>query len=117
MAEEERKDLLARLADAGEDAIQRLADVPGAGKLTETLNGLRGRVDDLQRRVRGVEDLEQRVAGLEERVARLEGGPRRASRRRASTRTTAEGTTARAEPRRRSPRGTADTGDEPDSAS
>jgi hypothetical protein len=110
---EERKDLLTRLADAGEDAIQRLADVPGAGKLTDTLNGLRGRVDDLQRRVRGIEDLEERLTRLEKRVAELEGGRRRTTARRASTRSTAEGTTARAQPRRSPRRGAGGTGEQP----
>jgi hypothetical protein len=76
MAEEERKDLIARLADAGEDAIQRLADLPGASRFTDGLNQMRTRVDDLSRRVRGVEELERRVAALEERVEALAKQPK-----------------------------------------
>ena len=49
MAEERGKDLFTRLAEAGEDAIQRISDMPGAAKLTDTVNTLRGRVDELQR--------------------------------------------------------------------
>jgi uncharacterized protein involved in exopolysaccharide biosynthesis len=78
MTEQERtdgssgKDLLTRLADAGEDAIQRLADVPGGRRIADALNGMRGRVDELQRRVRGLDELEQRVAELERKVAASE---------------------------------------------
>lgn len=113
---EERKDLLTRLADAGEEAIQRISDVPGAGKLADTLNGLRNRVDDLQRRVRGVEDLEGRLASLEKRVASLEGRKRAGGPRR-PTRSAAEGTSARTgAPRPRpGPRTTGGTSEEPGS--
>lgn len=63
------KDLLTRLADAGEEAISKLADSPGADRLIGAVTGLRDRVDELQRRVRGIEDLERRVAALEARLA------------------------------------------------
>ena len=76
MAEEQRKDLIARLADAGEDAIQRLADLPGASRFTDALNQTKARVDDLSRRMRGVEELERRVAALEERVEALSKQPK-----------------------------------------
>ncbi|HET7572353.1 MAG TPA: hypothetical protein VFJ77_06765 [Gaiellaceae bacterium] len=66
-----RNDLLGRLADLSEDAIQRLAEAPGADKALQALNGLRERVDELQRRVRGIEELEKRLAALEKKVDRL----------------------------------------------
>jgi hypothetical protein len=67
------RNLFTRLADAGEEAIQRVGDMPGVGKLAEPVMALRERVDDLQRRVRGLDALERRLAELEQRVARLEG--------------------------------------------
>jgi hypothetical protein len=77
----ESKDLFTRLAEVGEDAIQKIADMPAAGKLTDTLNGLRTRVDELQRKVRGIDELERRVTALEKRVDDL-GGKKPATRRR-----------------------------------
>lgn len=74
MAKAPQKDLLSRLADAGEDAIQRLADMPGANRVLDAVSGLRDRLDELQRRVRGIEQLEQRVAKLEKELAALKRG-------------------------------------------
>jgi DNA repair exonuclease SbcCD ATPase subunit len=71
---EARKDLLGRLADLSEEAIQRLSDAPGADRVVQTLNALRERLDELQRRVRGLEDLERRLAALEKKVERLSKG-------------------------------------------
>jgi hypothetical protein len=64
-------DLLSKIADVGEDAIQRMTDVPGATKLLEMANGMRERIDDLQKRMRGLDVLEQRVKELERRVDEL----------------------------------------------
>jgi hypothetical protein len=64
-----RRDLLTRLADAGEDAISKLGETPGADRFMGAIGGMRDRVDELQRRVRGIEDLERRVAALEARLA------------------------------------------------
>ena len=69
------KDLLTRLADAGEEAIQRLGEMPGAGRMMEAMTGMRDRIDELQRRVRGLDALERRVASLEERMNQLGGPP------------------------------------------
>jgi phage-related minor tail protein len=66
-----RGDLLGRLADLSEDAIQRLSDVPGADRALSAVNTLRDRTDELQRRVRGLEALEQRIAALERKVEKL----------------------------------------------
>jgi predicted RecB family endonuclease len=71
MAGARRQDLLGRLADLSEEAIQRLSDAPGADRVLGALNGLRDRVDELQKRVRGLEELEQRLAALEKKVDRL----------------------------------------------
>ena len=69
MARASQKDLLSRLADAGEEAIQKLADMPGAQRAVEAAGGLRDRLDELQKRVRGIEELERRVAKLEQELA------------------------------------------------
>lgn len=71
----ERKDLLGRLADAGEEAIGRIADAPGADRLAGVATSMRDRVDELQKRVRGIEALEARISELERRVEALEGKP------------------------------------------
>lgn len=71
MAGARRQDLLGRLADLSEEAIQRLAEAPGADRVFHALNGLRDRVDELQKRVRGLEELEKRLAALERKVDRL----------------------------------------------
>ena len=71
MAVREPKDLLTMLADRGEEAIQRLADAPGADRLLNAAQALRDRMDEMQKRVRGIDALEKRVAELEKRVEAL----------------------------------------------
>ena len=63
------KDFVTRLADAGEEAIQRLAELPGGQKAMSAYNDLRNRVDDLGKKVRGIDALEARVAKLEKELA------------------------------------------------
>jgi hypothetical protein len=71
MAGTRRTDLLGRLADMSEEAIQRLSDAPGADKILGAMNSLRDRTDELQKRVRGLEDLETRLSALERKVDKL----------------------------------------------
>ncbi|HKU57621.1 MAG TPA: hypothetical protein VJP41_11435 [Gaiellaceae bacterium] len=66
-----KQDLLGRLADLSEEAVQRLSEAPGADKALQALKGLADRVDDLQRRTRGFEELERRLSTLEKRVDAL----------------------------------------------
>jgi len=68
---ERNDDVIARLAGKGEEAIKRLADLPGGQRALEAYNDLKLRVDDLTRRVRGVDELEKRVAKLEKELAAL----------------------------------------------
>ena len=65
------RDFVGRLADAGEEALQRLADLPGGQKALTAMNDLRARVDDLTKKVRGIDALEARVVKLEKDVATL----------------------------------------------
>jgi pantoate kinase len=66
-----QKDILSRLADAGEEAIQRLSDAPGADKFMNAASAMRDRMDEMQKRLRGLEALEQRLAALEKKVDKL----------------------------------------------
>lgn len=75
MAETRQKNFVERLADVSEGAIQRLGSAPGGDKVVSTLGGMRERMDELQRRVRGLEDVQKRVETLERRVDKLEGKP------------------------------------------
>jgi len=74
MAQARKGDLLTRLVDAGEEAIQRLSEVPGGDRIVGTVNSMRDRVDELQRRVRGLEDLDRRLSALERKVDKLSRG-------------------------------------------
>jgi hypothetical protein len=62
------KDLVARLTDLSEGAIQRLSEAPGADRALQALKSLGDKVDELQRRTRGFEELEKRLSALEKRV-------------------------------------------------
>lgn len=66
-----KQDLLGRLADLSEEAVQRLSEAPGADRALQALKGLGDRVDELQRRTRGFEELERRLSTLERRVDAL----------------------------------------------
>lgn len=76
---ERKQDLLGRLADISEEAIQRLAEAPGADRVLQTLKGLGDRVDELQRRTRGFEELERRLSSLEKKFDSLSKAPGRAA--------------------------------------
>ena len=94
-----QKDLLTRLSDAGEEAISRVTSSPTTTKLFDSVGSMRERIEDLQRKVRGLDALEKRVAALEKRVATLEKPKRTTSRSRASTaRKSSSGTTPRKTP-------------------
>jgi hypothetical protein len=69
----QQKDLFARFADLGEEAIHKLMSTPGTDRLLGAFGKLRDEVDALTKRVRGMEELEKRIAKLEREVARLKG--------------------------------------------
>ncbi len=78
----QRKDLLARLSDAGEEAIAKVGEMPGAARLTGAFGAMRDRMDEMQKRLRGLEDVERRLAALEKKVdelAKAKPKPRSAS--------------------------------------
>jgi hypothetical protein len=63
-----KQDLLNRLSDLSEGAVQRLSEAPGADRALQALKGLGDKVDELQRRTRGFDQLEKRLSTLEKRV-------------------------------------------------
>ena len=69
------KDVIARLANRGEDVLNKLAELPGGAKALKAFNALRERVDELGKKVRGIEALEERVAQLEKQIAALTPKP------------------------------------------
>lgn len=91
----QQKDLLTRLSDVGEEALSRVASSTTTSRVMETVGGMRERLDDVQRKVRGLDALEKRVAKLEKRVDELsKPKPKRAPATRSRT-TAAKGTTTR----------------------
>jgi hypothetical protein len=82
----QQKDVITRLAESGEEALQKLADLPGGSRLLDAGNALRERVDELSRRVRSLDPLERRVAELERRLDAL-SKPKPAARTRKTTTT------------------------------
>jgi hypothetical protein len=85
-ADKAEKDVLARLADRGEEALHRLAELPGGTRAAKAFNELRDRVDELGRKVRGIDRLEQRLAKLEKEVAGLKRAQKPAAEAKAPTR-------------------------------
>jgi hypothetical protein len=67
----EKQDILSRLADKGEGALSRVAGSQTTARVVESVTGLRERMDDVQKKVRGLDELEKRVAKLEKQLAEL----------------------------------------------
>jgi len=68
MAKTQQKDILTRVQDLGAEALHRLADVPGGSRLVDAANETKSRLDDMQKKLRGLDELEKRVAKLEQRL-------------------------------------------------
>ena len=75
----DQKDVIAKLADRGEQTIARLSDLPGGTRALKAFNDLRTRVDELTKKVRGIDALEARVTKLEKELAALKKSRRAAS--------------------------------------
>jgi polyhydroxyalkanoate synthesis regulator phasin len=69
---EPKQSIVDRLADLGEEAIQRIGNAPGGDRVLAAMAATRDRLDDLQKSVRGLETLDKRVDALERRVDKLE---------------------------------------------
>jgi archaellum component FlaC len=88
MAKTKQTDVLARLADAGEEVLSRLASSAGMDRVTGAVTNLKDQVDTLASKVRGMEKLEKRIEDLERKVERLSkpsSSPKTATARKTST--------------------------------
>jgi hypothetical protein len=67
--------------DLFQQVLGRISDLPGGEQLVHGVNNLRDRLDEMQKRVRGLEAIERRVSALEGRVDELAKGaqPKRAA--------------------------------------
>jgi hypothetical protein len=74
MPPEKRTDLLTKLAELSEEAMHRLQDAPGGDRVVGAMNSMRDRLDEMQKRVRGIDELERRIAMLERKVDKLAKG-------------------------------------------
>jgi uncharacterized protein YoxC len=68
----QKQDILSRLADKGEGALSRVAGSQTTARVVESVTGLRERMDDVQKKVRGLDELEKRVTELEKQLAELQ---------------------------------------------
>jgi hypothetical protein len=68
-----QRTLVDRLADAGEEAIQKLGTAPGADRLFGAMNSMRDRMDDMQKQLRTLASIEKRLSGIERRLDKIEG--------------------------------------------
>ena len=70
-----QNDILSRVTGLGTEALHKLADAPGGARLVEMVNESKARVDDMQKKLRGLDALEQRVASLEKQLAAMAKKP------------------------------------------
>ena len=66
MANTQQKDLITQFRDLSSDALNKLSEVPGGSRLVDFANDTRSRLDEMQKKLRGLDELERRVAKLEE---------------------------------------------------
>ena len=93
MAKTQQKDILARFQDLTAEALHRLQDVPGGSRLVDAANETKARLDEMQKKLRGLDELEKRVAKLEKQLA---GESKKAPARKSTARKTTTGGRKRA---------------------
>jgi hypothetical protein len=64
-----QKDILSRVSGLGSEALHRLGEIPGGNRLLEMANESKARLDEMQKKLRGLDALEKRVARLEKQLA------------------------------------------------
>jgi len=72
MASTSQKNIVERLAGAGEEVLEKIASIAAAERMVGTLGTLKERVDDLQKSVRTIDRLERRLSAIEWRLTKLE---------------------------------------------
>ena len=63
-----QSDILARMTELGQEALNKLSDVPGGSKVVDMMNESKARLDEMQKKLRGLDALEKRVAALEKQM-------------------------------------------------
>ena len=63
-----QNDIFARVTELGQEALNKLSDVPGGSKVVDMMNDSKARLDEMQKKLRGLDALEQRVAALEKQL-------------------------------------------------
>ena len=63
-----QNDILARFTELGHDALNRLTEVPGGSKVVDMMNDTKSRLDEMQKKLRGLDALEKRVTALEKQL-------------------------------------------------
>ena len=86
----QKQDILSRLADKGEGALSRVAGSQTTARVVESVTGLRERMDDVQKKVRGLDELEKQLAELHKPKAKPKTTPPASSSARKSAGTTRE---------------------------
>src|SRR5947208_11325825 len=80
----QQRTLVSRLADAGEEAIQKLGGAPGADRVLGAMNAMRDRMDEMQKQLRAIASIEKRLVAIERRLDKIEGKSTAPARRGAS---------------------------------
>ncbi len=75
MTKTQQKDILARFQDIGSEALNKLQDVPGGSRLVDMANETKARLDEMQKKLRGLDALEQRVAAIEKQLGMTAAKP------------------------------------------
>ncbi len=83
------KAVVSRLTGAGEDALQRVSELPGGKSILKLMGDVRTGVDDMAAKLRRIDPLERRVSAIEKRLASLEKPKSATTRRRTATRKSA----------------------------
>ena len=57
-----QNDILTRFTELGHEALNRLSDMPGGSKFVDMMNESKTRLDEMQKKLRGLDELEKQVA-------------------------------------------------------
>jgi len=64
-----QNDILSRFTELGHEALNKLSDVPGGSRVVDMMNESKARLDEMQKKLRGLDELERRVTKLEQQLA------------------------------------------------
>jgi hypothetical protein len=64
-----QNDILHRVTELGHEALNKLSEVPGGARVVDMMNDSKTRLDEMQKKLRGLDALEARVTKLEQQLA------------------------------------------------